>query len=552
MEKKTDFFREVTLCVSLRLSATEMAEDLFTLLRSQMPCELLQMSYIDEDIGELRSLALVEWRNGRRVSQKSSTLFSFPQDAIELIRKGPPDGHRPLRVAVMRVGEKKTRPPPHPAFEEGFRSFRLEGYNIMIVDLHMETQHLGVLFIAARPPADFTAEHVRMMEDVIEPLSISFSNARRYEDLLRLKEHLADENQALSQDLSSASDAMLVGEFGGLRHVMDLVRRVAPLASPVLLLGETGTGKEVLAHAIHAMSPRREKPFVRVQCGAIPESLLDSELFGHEKGAFTGATSLHYGRFERAHEGTIFLDEIGELTPEAQVKLLRVLQEKEFERVGGSETLHADVRVIAATHRDLPERVRQGRFREDLYFRLNVFPLTIPPLRQRREDIPLLLRYLVDRKCRELNLPVPPPLDIESLARLLTYGWPGNVRELQNVVERAIITSGNGPLRFPDLVSAPLASQTQPPASAPNAEPLATLDAVTAAHIRKAMHAARGKIQGAGGAAELLGLQANTLRARMRRLGIPYGRIATRWEDPASLQPGTSSRTAISGLPEGS
>jgi transcriptional regulator with GAF, ATPase, and Fis domain len=523
----------VTLCVSLRLNATEMAEDLFTLLRSRMPCELLQMSYIDEDIGELRSLALVEWRRGQRVSHNSRTLFSFPEEAMVFIRKGPPGGKRPPRVVVMRAGEKPKRPPPpHPAFEEGFKSFRLEGYNVMIVDLHMETQHLGALFIAARPPADFTAEHVRMMEDVIEPLSIAFSNARRYEDLLRLKEHLADENKALSQDLSSASDAMLVGEFGGLRHVMDLVRRVAPLASPVLLLGETGTGKEVLAHAIHAMSPRRDKPFVRVQCGAIPEALLDSELFGHEKGAFTGATAQRYGRFERAHQGTIFLDEIGELTAEAQVKLLRVLQEKEFERVGGSETLYADVRVIAATHRDLQERVRQGRFREDLYFRLDVFPLTIPPLRQRLEDIPQLLAYFLNKKCRELNLPPPPPPDADTLANLLAYPWPGNVRELQNVVERAIITSGKGPLRFPDLEKAPVPDVSQHPSKqTQSAETFPTLADVSAEHIRRAMRTARGKIQGAGGAAEILGVQPNTLRARMRKLGIAYGRSAVSWDD---------------------
>jgi len=312
---------------------------------------------------------------------------------------------------------------------------------------------------------------------------------------------------------------------------------VAPLSSPVLLLGETGTGKEVLAHAIHAMSPRRDKPFVRVQCGAIPEALLDSELFGHEKGAFTGATALRYGRFERAHQGTIFLDEIGELTAEAQVKLLRVLQEKEFERIGGSETLRADVRVIAATHRDLPERVRQGRFREDLFFRLDVFPLTIPPLRQRREDIPQLLQYFVNRKCRELNLPIPPPIAAEALTKLQTYSWPGNVRELQNVVERAIITSGKGPLHFPDLekVPAPDASQ-QPSKQTQSAEMFPTLAAASAEHIRRAMHRARGKIQGAGGAAEILGVQANTLRARMRKLGICYGRKAQRWEDFPSAE----------------
>ena len=536
MEDKQDFFRAVTRCVSLRLNATEMAEDLFDLLRTRMPCELLQLNYIDEEIGELRSLALVEWRNGRRVSQKSSTLFSFPQDAVDILRKGPPDGHRPPPVAVLRAGEKPRHPkPPHPALEEGFKRFRLEGYNVMIVDLHIETQHLGALFIAVRPPADFTSDHVRLMGEVREPLSIAFSNARRYEDLLRLKEHLADENRILSQDLSSASDAILVGEFGGLRHIMELVRRVAPLASPVLLLGETGTGKEVLAHAIHAMSPRRDQPFVRVQCGAIPEALLDSELFGHEKGAFTGATALRYGRFERAHQGTIFLDEIGELTAEAQVKLLRVLQEKEYERVGGSETLRADVRVIAATHRDLQERVRQGRFREDLFFRLDVFPLTIPPLRQRLEDLPQLFQHFVARKCRELNLPTPPPPDADTLSRLQAYDWPGNVRELQNVVERALITSGGGPLRFSDLGRADTrALAATMAASAAPRRPPPTLDAVAADHIRTIMRAVRGRIQGPGGAAELLGVQPNTLRARMRRLGIPHGRAAARWDDGAA------------------
>ena len=209
------------------------------------------------------------------------------------------------------------------------------------------------------------------------------------------------------------------------------------------------------------------------------------------------------------------------------------MQEKEVERVGGSETLRIDVRVIAATHRDLPERVRQGGFREDLFFRLNVFPLTIPPLRQRREDIPQLLHYFLNQKCRELNLPSPPPPDAESLARLQTYNWPGNVRELQNVVERALITSGNGPLRFPDFAGAPPApAHPQPPT--PRTETLPTLNAINAEHIRKAMRAARGKIQGTGGAAELLGVQANTLRARMRKLGISYGRAATRWEDASA------------------
>lgn len=549
MSLAQDFFREVTLCVSRRLDVIRMAEDLFSYLRTQMPCDLLQMNYIDHETGELRRLAWVEWRNGRRVSHTRHTLFAFPEDAMAALRKGPPNGKGPPRVAHLRAGEqKKHHPPPHPAFEEGFKRFGLEGYNLLIVDLKIEAQHLGALFIAVRPPADFTASHIRLLEDVVEPLSIAFINARRYEDLRQLKEHLADENKALSQDLSAASDAVLVGEFGGLRNIMELVRRVAPLSSPVLLLGETGTGKEVLAHAIHAMSPRRDKPFVRVQCGAIPEALLDSELFGHEKGAFTGATAQRCGRFERAHQGTIFLDEIGELTPDAQVKLLRVLQEKEFERVGGSETLHADVRVIAATHRDLPERVRKGRFREDLFFRLNVFPLTLPPLRQRSEDIPALLQHFLIRKCRELNLPQPPSPDGDMLSKLKDYAWPGNVRELQNVVERALITSRGGALRFPDLGAVAPSAGKAGRELKPTSAPLETLDEAAAEHIRKAMRATQGRIQGADGAAELLGVEPNTLRARMRKLGIPYGRGAASWNENASApQTGASPSTAISG-----
>ncbi len=531
MQTEQDFFREVTLRVSRRLDVTKMLEDLFCYFRPRMPCDLLQMNYINFDTGELRCLAWVEMQDGKQISHTSHTLFEFPEEAIMVLQKGPPPEIKPPPVEILNIGMPHHHP-PHPSLTEGFKKFQLDSYNAMIVHLVIEGIHIGILIIAARPPYAYTPEHAHMIEGVIEPLTIAFSNARRYEDLLRLKDHLADENKSLSQDMQDASGAILVGEFGGLRHVMELVRRVAPLSSPILLLGETGTGKEVLAHAIHAMSPRRDKPFVRVQCGAIPEALLDSELFGHEKGAFTGATALRYGRFERAHGGTIFLDEIGELTLEAQVKLLRILQEKEFERVGGSETLHVDVRVIAATHRNLPEMVREGLFREDLFFRLNVFPLTIPPLRQRREDLPMLLSYFLNRKSRELNIPCPPSGNEEEMAKLLSYDWPGNVRELQNVVERALIISGSGRLRFSDLGGeASSESESIPDGESHSFRKIMNLDEVAAAHIRKAMRLAHGRIQGAGGAADILGIGANTLRARMRKLNIPFGRDSMHWND---------------------
>jgi transcriptional regulator with GAF, ATPase, and Fis domain len=296
---------------------------------------------------------------------------------------------------------------------------------------------------------------------------------------------------------------------------------VAPQNSPVLLLGETGTGKEVIANAIHVTSPRQSGPLVRVQCGAIPESLLASELFGHEPGAFTSAVGVRRGRFERAHGGTIFLDEIGELTLDAQVKLLRVLQDREIERLGGSQPIQVDVRVIAATHRDLPAMVREGRFREDLFFRLDVVPIRLPPLRERKEDIPALAHHFVARIARETGLASQPILAPGSLERLASYGWPGNVRELENVVERELILSRGEPLTFASLPQA----RPNAPERAPVEAPL-PLDEAMGAHILEVLERCGGRVQGPGGAAEILRVNPSTLRARMRRLGIPFGRAA--------------------------
>jgi transcriptional regulator with GAF, ATPase, and Fis domain len=346
------------------------------------------------------------------------------------------------------------------------------------------------------------------------------SNALKHQEVLKLKDLLADENRYLHDELQRLSGDEIIGADFGLKGVLDLVHQVAPLASPVLLLGETGTGKEVIASAIHRASPRRDNPFIRVNCGAIPETLMDSELFGHEKGAFTGALSQKRGRFERAHDGTIFLDEIGELPPEAQVRLLRVLQEKEIERVGGTESLSVDIRVIAATHRDLPHMIAQGTFREDLYFRLKVFPINIPPLRERRGDIPALVQHFLHKKASEMKLGYEPTLTASALERLMAYDWPGNVRELENAVERALILNQGKPLTFADLDVSPHPF----PDSAEREDELLTLDQVMDNHIRNILKMTGGKVEGKGGAAELLGLNPGTLRHRMRKLGIPFGR----------------------------
>ena len=303
---------------------------------------------------------------------------------------------------------------------------------------------------------------------------------------------------------------------------MENVRSVAPLSSPVLLLGDTGVGKEVIAGAIHNASLRRDEPFIKVNCGAIPETLMDSELFGHEKGAFTGALNHKRGRFERAHNGTIFLDEIGELSLEAQVRLLRVLQEKEIERVGGTESINVDIRVIAATHRNLNAMILEGKFREDLYFRLNVFPIYIPTLRERKGDIPGLVQHFIQKKSRDLKLTAIPTLAPKALDQLLAHHWPGNVRELENAVERAIILHREEPLSFAEL--GPKKELEVTPVSASEDMESFDLDQVTADHIRRVLMVTNGRVEGEKGAADLLGINPGTLRGRMRKLGISFGR----------------------------
>jgi transcriptional regulator with GAF, ATPase, and Fis domain len=335
---------------------------------------------------------------------------------------------------------------------------------------------------------------------------------------------LADDNRYLFNELRSVSGDEIIGSDFGLQAVMEMVKQVAPIDSPVLLLGETGTGKEVIANAIHYSSRRKDGPLIKVNCGAIPETLLDSELFGHEKGAFTGAVSQKRGRFERANKGTIFLDEIGELPAQAQVRLLRVLQAKEIERVGGTTSIPVDVRIISATNRNLEKMIASGRFREDLWFRLNVFPIMIPPLRQRREDIPALVHHFIDRKSKELKLAERPALAPGALDRLMVYDWPGNVRELENLIERALIQSRGNMLSFetPSAPQVPVGREVAQDAG--QNRNVLSLDEINTQHIRQALETAGGKINGPGGAAQILGLHPNTLRSRMIKLGIPFGR----------------------------
>jgi len=390
--------------------------------------------------------------------------------------------------------------------------------SLLIMRMELKGKRLGSVVFRCDGTDRYTPEHANLVSLLNEPFSIALSNFLRFEEVLKLKEMLADDNRFLHRELRSGSGENIIGRDFGLRAVMDMVQRVAPMDSPVLLLGETGSGKEVIANAIHQSSGRREGPFIKVNCGAIPETLVDSELFGHEKGAFTGAISQKRGRFERAHKGTLFLDEVGELRPSIQVKLLRVLQNHEIERVGGSKAIPVDIRIVAATHRDLEQMVSTGEFREDFFYRINVFPISIPPLRERRMDIPALVQHIVERKSRIMALSEVPTLAPGALDALTDYDWPGNVRELENVLERALILCKGGRLDFRELSGHRRESLSKAEGRAEDDFP--ALDKAISSHILSALTLTQGRIEGRNGAARLLGVNPSTLRNRMKKLGI--------------------------------
>jgi hydrogenase-4 transcriptional activator len=387
---------------------------------------------------------------------------------------------------------------------------------------------IGGLLFLARGPATFEPSHQPFALAVAEAVVAAYAHATQHHELVRLREAVEADNRALLSRLErdSVLDA-IVGGDAGLRGVMERIEQVAPTDVPVLILGETGSGKEVLARAIHGRSRRAAAPIVRVNCGAIPPGLMDSELFGHERGSFTGAVNVRKGWFERADGGTLFLDEIGELPPEAQVRLLRILQDGTFERVGGHKPLRADVRVVAATHRDLQTMVSEGTFREDLWYRISVFPIELPPLRERLEDIPPLAAHFAQRAGRRLG-GAPLTVSKEDIALLTAYTWPGNVRELAAVIERAAILGDGHALHLHAALGTvgrrsprPAADAARRTAAPAPAKP-PTLDEAIKAHITDALRATYGRIEGPFGAAARLGVNPHTLRARMRKLGIRW------------------------------
>ena len=371
---------------------------------------------------------------------------------------------------------------------------------------------LGLMSMGSKRANNFGQEDLDLLSQISAQISLALDNALAYGRLSASRNRLEDERLYLESEIQAEYNFEdLVGKSPALRKVLEQIEIVAPTGSTVLLRGETGTGKELIARAVHSLSPRRDRTFVRLNCAAIPSGLVESELFGHEKGAFTGALMQKRGRLELADHGTLFLDEIGDISLELQPKLLRALQEQEFERLGSNKTIHVDVRLIAATHRDLSMMIRNNQFREDLFYRLNVFPIEIPPLRERREDIPLLVHYFVSRLSRRMQKrikSIPKP----AMDALSNAPWPGNVRELENFVERAVILTQG------DELNVPLAELKK--SSVRNTAPVSTFQEAERQAIIDALKAASGRISGAGAAAERLGLKRTTLQNKMRRLNV--------------------------------
>jgi formate hydrogenlyase transcriptional activator len=415
---------------------------------------------------------------------------------------------------------------------EIIRTLRSEGVEtICCVPLITQGRTLGTLNLASRREDAFPPEDVEILQQVSAQIAIAVENALAFKQIDALKDKLAEEKLYLEEEIRSEFNfEEIVGDSPALKRALAQVEVVAPAGTAVLITGETGTGKELIARAIHNLSPRRERTFVKINCAAIPGGLLESELFGHERGAFTGALTQKIGRFELADHGTLFLDEVADLPIDLQPKLLRVLQEQEFERLGSNRTQHVDVRIVAATNGDLAKLVTERAFRSDLYYRLNVFPIHIPALRERPEDVPHLVRYFVQKFSRSLNKAVA-YIPAEAMDALAGYSWPGNIRELENFIERAVLLSPGKELRVPISELKPVAvAETAGDESSPSftsltsstsfASSISTLEDAERQHILRALRQTEWRIAGPKGAAVLLGMKRTTLQARMRKLGI--------------------------------
>jgi len=495
------FLLEVTNALVSTLDIRQLLSAIASCVRQVKPFDYATLALYDEPTKMLRMHVLESSASaesgGAAAEEPSAPLGSSPAGWVyttrkPLLLKGQPGEKWPFEMAPQFA---------HQSLKSG-----------CWIPLIGRERVIGTLNVFSRRPGNFTDEDVNLLTQIAGQVAIALGNAMAFRHMAELKDQLAEQKQYLEDELKTEFNfEEIIGQSNALRRVLKQIENVAATDSTVLILGETGTGKELLARAVHNLSPRHGHTFVRVNCASIPAGLLESELFGHEKGAFTGAIAARVGRLELAHQGTIFLDEVGDIPLELQAKLLRALQEKEFERLGSTRTITTDVRIVAATNRDLGKLVVAGQFRSDLFYRLNVFPITVPPLRERREDIPLLVRYFLSKFSYRMkkNIDMVTPEGMQALCR---YSWPGNIRELEHVIERAVILSNGPVLKIPAFEPIPL--QVGLPSSS------SALEDIERDHIIRVLREAKGKIGGPGGAAERLGMNRTTLNSRLQKLKI--------------------------------
>ncbi|MGI2260087.1 sigma-54 interaction domain-containing protein [Shewanella sp. GXUN23E] len=506
MEKNCYFEATQRLCASLHLEKS--LEHYFHYMKQQLPIDGIFMNLFQP---EQQRIQFIAHANNDAAEALDLCVTLTPQ-MCDLLSQ--PD--RPVIRIINHIELDAVTLHVAPKVVPGIHS-------VILLRMICDDTHLGVVGYYSFQPNRFRAIHADLLESHMPPLALITAFNLQGRNLLAQNQQLSEQNDTLKRTLKTS--AGVIGCDAGLKRVMEQVRAIAHLHTSVLILGETGVGKEVIANAVHELSPRADKPFIKVNCGAIPDSLLDSELFGYEKGAFTGAEQRKQGYFEQANGGTIFLDEIGELPLSAQVRLLRVLQNSTITRVGGHEQVELDIRIIAATHRDLQHMVQDGQFRQDLWYRLAIFPIQIPPLRQRTGDIPLLAQFALERLAAKFGLTHLPRIPSEQLSLLSRHSWPGNVREMLNVIERAVIQNPEGPLDFNFLMPSQAEEVTChnqrviiDPSRA--GDKLVPLDVMMQKYISHALKVCGGKIYGAGGAAEMLAINPNTLRSKMKKLGI--------------------------------
>lgn len=502
-QERLQLILELTNQVVSNLEFEELLQAISASVRRVMGCDAAAIMLPDAEGRQLQVHAL-DFPDGKGFFTEGTMIPIEGTMPGETFKTGKP-------FVVNRLDPAEVSPEMYAkATGEGMNSF-------CDIGLISRNRLLGVLALARRPENAFGDEEVAFLTDVAHQVAIAMENAIAYREIAELKDKLAQEKLYLEEEIRGDMDFEgIVGQSSALRNVLRLVETVAPSDSTVLLLGETGTGKELIARAIHDRSRRQSRTFVKLNCAAIPTGLLESELFGHERGAFTGAITQKLGRLELADEGTLFLDEVGDIPLEIQPKLLRALQEREFERLGSTRTKKVNVRLVAATNRDLDRMIENGEFRQDLYYRLNVFPIRIPPLRERPEDIPLLVRYFAQKYGRRMEKQIE-SIPAAALKKLSTWHWPGNIRELENFVERAVILTHGTALEVPVSELKRLGSALPAPSARDNSE---------RDEILRVLRETKGRVAGPNGAANRMGIKRTTLISRMKKLGIDPRKVS--------------------------